>query len=225
MPGPEGIGFALEELEQVRALSGEGQVRGEPAFEALGQIAGGQPLGGEGEAALGMIRGPESVKAPELIRQGERIESFLLAPPEVPGAAEVIVDRGSGSGQFGREQSADAEQPGQQLERIGCGGRMEQLGEKFGEPAHGPDVGLIAERGEEAFEEGLVPSDLAGAGGEFLAFALEPDHGGLAEEQAEVGVRPVAGAGAGIGRGAIRAGRHPYRANGGVLRAGNRADL
>jgi hypothetical protein len=66
------------------------------------------------------------------------------------------------------------------------------LGEKFGEPAHGPDVGLIAERGEEAFEESLVPSDLAGAGGEFLAFALEPDHGGLAEEQAEVGVRPVA---------------------------------
>lgn len=65
------------------------------------------------------------------------------------------------------------------------------MGEKLGEAAHGPDVGLIAERGEEAFDEGLVPTDLAGAGGEFLAFALEPDHGGLAEERAEVGVRPV----------------------------------
>jgi hypothetical protein len=65
------------------------------------EIAGGDPLGGEGEAALGMVRGSEAVEAPELAWQGQRIEGFFLAPPKVPGASKVGVDGGAGAGQFG----------------------------------------------------------------------------------------------------------------------------
>lgn len=50
---------------------------------------------------------------------------------------------------------------------------------------------FIAEGGEECFLEGLIPADLAGAGGEFLAFALESDQGGLMEKVAEHGIGPV----------------------------------
>jgi hypothetical protein len=77
------------------------------------------------------------------------------------------------------------------MERIAGNRGIEQLGEEFSEPAHGPDVVLVAERGEETFLEGLIPADLTGAGGEFLAFPFESDLGGLGEQLAEGGIRPI----------------------------------
>jgi RNase P/RNase MRP subunit p29 len=55
VPGPEFIRLALEELEEAGALAGAGEIRGEPVFEALRKVAGGEPLSGEGEAPLGVV--------------------------------------------------------------------------------------------------------------------------------------------------------------------------
>jgi hypothetical protein len=160
-------------------------------FEAFGEIAGSQPLGGQGKAALGMIRWPEPAESPELFRQCESVEILFLAPPHIPGAAQVTIHRGSRTGKFGGEQPTDAEQPRMEMERIVRDFGIDQLREEFGQAAHGPNVIFITQGGEQAFLEGLIPAHFPGAGGEFLAFALESDLGGLGEHFAEAGIRPV----------------------------------
>ncbi len=192
VPGPEWIGLALEHPHQFRGFADRWEIGGKPGFEALGQIARDQPLRGQGESALRMVRGPEPVEPPDPLRQCDGIVGLLFPPPEIPGASGVIVDRGAGPCQFGGKEAAHAEQPGVELKPIRDLGGIEQLRQEFGEAAHGPDVVFVAERGEEGLLEGLIPSDLAGAGGEFLALALEADLGGLTEELAQAGIGPIA---------------------------------
>src|ERR1051325_2236261 len=95
-----------------------------PALKFCGQIIGSRPTRGEGEAALRMVGGPQGMEAPEGSRQQAIREGVALAPPLIPDEAYVIVGASAAAGQFGRQQAADAEEPGLEGEQMGgVGGR------------------------------------------------------------------------------------------------------
>ena len=77
-------------------------------------------------------------------------------------AAQVTIRARRAAAQFGRQQSAEAEQPGLQGQRRIRARRPARA--RFGEALHRPDVVLVAERAEQTFPQRLFPADVPGAG-------------------------------------------------------------
>lgn len=182
MAAPEAVGIGSDGFGEGAfgvGMEGTGE---EPGFEAGDPGGIGDPGGGDGEAALGMIDGADAVEAPEAGGEEGGIEGAAIAPPEVPEAAGI----GAGLG-FGGEEAAEAEEAGFPgfAGEVGIDGVIEGQGEDFREALHGPGVVLVAEGAEEAFPEGLLPAGGAGAGAEEEGLDLEPDEAGLAEEVSE----------------------------------------
>ena len=124
-----------------------------------------------------MIGRAEAMETPERAGQNNFGELLAFAPPVVPNPAQISVRAGLGARQINRQKSAHAEQARLQRENRRTLFRFsrEQARHQLGQAAHRPDVVFVAEPGEEAFPQRLLPTGLPGAGGKLRGLALEPD--------------------------------------------------
>ena len=99
---------------------------------------------GEGQAALGPVGRAESVVRPNTLWQDTPGQAVAVTPPLVPERAQVAVGKFVAVELVG-QQSADAEQTGEQHNRLGrLAKAAAQLRQKLGEPPHRPTVLLVA---------------------------------------------------------------------------------
>ena len=104
-------------------------------------------MGSESEAAFGMIGGAGGVEVPGLVGEGERLESGVVAPPDIPEFAEERLGYGILGLGIAVEEAGDSEQAGLEDENgLGMVGQViKQGGELFSDLAHRPGVVAIAE--------------------------------------------------------------------------------
>lgn len=110
--GPERIARDLEYFHQRGAQTRIGNLQGAPAFEFGGEIPGGEPMGGQRQAPLGLIGRALAVQSPYRGGQQAFFELDALAPPLVPNAAQVTVGAVAGADEVAGQQAGDAEEAG-----------------------------------------------------------------------------------------------------------------
>ena len=109
--------FDLQDFhERSRELT-VGQACGAPGLQAGGKIATSEPMGCQSESALGMVGRALPMEMPETAWQDAILVLLPVAPPAIPDAAEIALRYGSSSGDFVREQIANAEQACLEIEK------------------------------------------------------------------------------------------------------------
>src|SRR5437867_4206030 len=98
-----------------------------------------------------MVGGAQAMESPKFARQDAVRVLIALAPPLVPNAAEIIVRSGFRAGQFGRQQTAQSEEPRLQGERLRTGTGPART--QFGQTLHRPDIVRVTQRAKESFPE------------------------------------------------------------------------
>src|SRR5258708_34317897 len=105
-----------------------------------------------------MVGRPEATHAPQGAGQQAIREYVALAPPLVPNGAKVFVAAGARTGQFRREQAADAEQAGLQGEWRGV--RIKPARPQLSQALHGPDIVLVSQGAKKSLPYRLLPPPL-----------------------------------------------------------------
>lgn len=148
---------------------------GDPTFP----IFVGDPGGGEGEPALGMVDGTDAVETPDERWKGDGTECVAFPPPKVPKDAGARA-----AFRFRREEPGEAEEAGFPcIARVASvGGERFQGGKNLRQTLHGPGIVLVPKCSEDAFAEGLSPASGLSAGAENMGLRAKSDEGGLLEE-------------------------------------------
>ena len=116
----------------------------DPVVKPVDEIALGHPMRGQGQAALGPVGGAESVEGPGAVWQDAPGPAVAVTPPPIPERAQIALGEFVAVELVG-QQSADAEQTGEQHNRLGrLAKAAAQLRQKLGEPPHRPTVLLVA---------------------------------------------------------------------------------
>src|SRR6185436_11954059 len=113
---------------------------------------------GQGEAALRMVRGTQSMEAPCRFGQETIFKFISFTPPAIPDLSQIIVRRRLFASRFSGQETTDAEQSGLQGQwrfRFVIPTRA-----RFCQTLHRPNIVFVTERAKKSFPERLFPTDV-----------------------------------------------------------------